>query len=203
MTNNNDNNDNTDIQISGISTGSDHYSKAIAYNHEFYLSGPVKEPEEYTDWFDKMRSCTENDTVYIYINSTGGLMDTALQFISVMSKCPAHIICVVEGSCMSAATMIFLQGDELHVSENTLWMFHNYSGGSFGKGGEMYDNIIFERSWSERLLHSIYQDFLTTDEINSMLNNKDIWMHGEDVIKRATAAMKARQLRQDNDNSND
>lgn len=184
-------NETTELQFC-TSEGSAMYSRPIAYNYDFYLSGPVLAASEYTDWFDKMRNATRNDNINIYINSGGGMTDTALQFMSVMAKCEAHITCSVEGSCMSAATMIFLQGDELHISENTLWMFHNYSGGSAGKGGEMFDNIMFERSWSERLLHSVYKDFLTDAEIKSMLDNKDIWMHGDEVIKRVSKAIKAR-----------
>jgi hypothetical protein len=30
----------------------------------------------------------------------------------------------------------------------------------------------------------VYEDFLTEDEIKSMLNNKDLWMDGEEIIKR-------------------
>jgi len=183
-----------EISFGGLTKN--YFVKNVGRNLEFYLSGPVKEPSEYIEWFDAMRHASENDEVFIYINSGGGIMDTALQFMRVMAECRAHITCSVEGSCMSAATMIFLQGDSLLISENSLWMFHNYSGGTMGKGGEMYDNILFERDWSDKLLHSIYEDFLTKDEITSMLNNKDIWMHGEEVIKRATVALKARSARE-------
>jgi ATP-dependent protease ClpP protease subunit len=65
-----------------------------------------------------------------------------------------------------------------------MFMFHNYSGGTIGKGGEMYDNIVHERKWSEKLLREIYNNFLTEEEIVSVLNNKDIWMDGDEVIKR-------------------
>jgi hypothetical protein len=65
-----------------------------------------------------------------------------------------------------------------------MFMFHNYSGTVIGKGGEMLDQLQHERVWSEKLLRNVYEDFLTEDEIKSMLNNKDLWMDGEEVIKR-------------------
>jgi hypothetical protein len=40
---------------------------------------------------------------------------------------------------MSAATMIFLCADTYEVSEHSMFMFHNYSSATFGKGGEMFD----------------------------------------------------------------
>jgi ATP-dependent protease ClpP protease subunit len=85
---------------------------------------------------------------------------------------------------MSAATMVFLCADGFEVSGHSMFMFHNYSGGTIGKGGEMYDNIVHERKWSEKLLREIYNNFLTEDEIVSVLNNKDIWMDGDEVIER-------------------
>jgi len=38
----------------------------------------------------------------------GGNLDTAIQFIRVLGETQAEVITSVEGSCMSAATMIFL-----------------------------------------------------------------------------------------------
>jgi ATP-dependent protease ClpP protease subunit len=90
----------------------------------------------------------------------------------------------VEGACMSAATMIMLSTENIEVSDNSMFMFHNYSGAAIGKGGEMYDNIVHERLWSERLLRDVYDGFLEEDEINQILDNKDIWMDSEQVRTR-------------------
>jgi ATP-dependent protease ClpP protease subunit len=90
----------------------------------------------------------------------------------------------VEGACMSAATMIMLAADNIDISDNSMFMFHNYSGGVIGKGGEMYDNIIHERQWSEQLLRDVYDNFLEEDEIQQILDNRDIWMDSDEVVKR-------------------
>jgi ATP-dependent protease ClpP protease subunit len=102
----------------------------------------------------------------------------------VMAESQANILTSVEGACMSAATMVFLSGDGFEISEHSMFMFHNYSGGTIGKGGEMYDNIMYERKWSDRFMRSVYAGFLTDDEIKSILENKDIWMEPEEVFKR-------------------
>lgn len=159
-------------------------NKPVASLHTFYLSGTIESPEEYITWFEIMRNAGENDIIQININSPGGDLFTAIQFLRAIADTPAHVICSVEGACMSAATMIFLTADTFEVSEHSMFMFHNYSSATFGKGGEMYDNIIHERKWSEHLLRRIYADFLNEDEIASLLANKDIWMDGEEVLKR-------------------
>jgi ATP-dependent protease ClpP protease subunit len=94
---------------------------------------------------------------------------------------------------MSAATLVFLSGDRYELSDHTMFMFHNYSSGTIGKGGEMYDQITHFRSWSEKLFTSFYKDFLTTDEIKSMLDNKDIWLDAEEVAKRLENRVKVQE----------
>ena len=172
---------------------SNSFSKPVAQLHEFYLSGPVLDAEEYIDWFDCIRNASSVDTIRIYINSPGGDLYTTLQFLRVMSDTEATVVTSVEGACMSAATMIFLHGHMQEVTPHSLFMFHNYSAGTFGKGGEMYDQLQFERRWSENFMTEVYADFLTPEEIQSMLNNKDIWMDSEEVVKRLTELQKKRE----------
>jgi ATP-dependent protease ClpP protease subunit len=167
-----------------LNTGKGSFSKVIGNLYEFYLSGEIEEANEYTEWFDTIRNARATDTVKIYINSCGGDLYTALQFLRVLSETDAHVITSVEGACMSAATMIFLHGDEFEVTPHSLFMFHNYSAGVFGKGGEMFDQLQFERAWSENFLREVYHDFLTPEEIKSMLDNKDIWMTSQQVMAR-------------------
>jgi ATP-dependent protease ClpP protease subunit len=168
------------------------FSKPVAQLHEFYLSGPVLDAEEYVEWFDVIRNASEVDTVRIYINSPGGDLYTTLQFLRVMSDTSATVVTSVEGACMSAATMIFLHGHAHEITPHSLFMFHNYSAGTFGKGGEMYDQMQFERKWSENFMSAVYKDFLSTEEIQSMLNNRDIWMTSEEVAQRLEKLQTAR-----------
>lgn len=170
--------------LSLLSGDSSAETRPIGLLHSFYLSGVIEEPKEYVEWFDTIRNAGEHDVVKIHINSPGGDLFTAIQFMRVMAESNASIVISVEGACMSAATMIFLAGENFEVSEHSMFMFHNYSGMAIGKGGEMYDNIVHERKWSENILRSVYEDFLNEDEIKSILDNKDIWMDGQEVIKR-------------------
>ena len=169
------------------------FTKPVAHVHEFYLSGPIQDAEEYIEWFDVIRNAGSTDTIRIYINSPGGDLFTTLQFLRVMSETDATVVCSVEGACMSAATMIFLHGHTQEVTPHSLFMFHNYSAGTFGKGGEMYDQLQFERTWSENFMTEVYEDFLTPEEISSMMHNKDIWMGSDEVVNRLKAMAKKRE----------
>ena len=168
------------------------YKKVVAQLYEFYLSGAITEPEDYVEWFDTIRNATENDTVKIYINSQGGMVDTAIQFMRVLSETDAHVVCSIEGSCMSAATMVFLCAQEFEITPFSLFMMHNYSGGMFGKGAELYDQAVFERKWSTEYFRYIYKDFLEESEITSLLDNKDIWLGSNEVMERCQKLANAR-----------
>lgn len=156
----------------------------IGFIFNIYLSGDIKSSEEYLDAFEVIRNAQQNDIVYIHINSHGGDVSTTIQFIRCMGDSKAHIVCSVEGYCMSAATMIFLCGNSFEISDHSVFMFHDYSGGTFGKGGEMYDQITHERKWTEGILQDIYQNFLNKEELESLIGGKDIWMTAKEVSSR-------------------
>ncbi len=151
---------------------------------DFYLSGNIGEATDYIDWFQKIRSARQTDLINIHINCPGGNLFTTVQFLQVLSECNAHIVMNVSGACMSAATLIFLMGDEFVVNDHSAFLFHNYSGGMIGKGGEMYSNVVHDRKWSEKLFRSQYQDFLTAEEISQLVDDKDIWMDAATVVER-------------------
>lgn len=160
------------------------FAQPIATVVNLYLCGEIKPAEEYIEWCQLFRHASENDVIYIRINSEGGDLFSALQLVRAIQESSATVIASVEGICMSAATLIFLSADRFELSDHTMFMFHNYSSGAFGKGGEMYDQITHFRGWSEKLFNSFYKDFLTKDEIKAMLDNKDIWMDADEVAKR-------------------
>lgn len=179
------------LQGAGKQQQKDYFTKQVGNVHEFYLSGEIESPENYIEWFDAIRHAGEGDAVKIYINSPGGDLMTAIQFMRVLAETNAMTIASVEGACMSAATMIFLCCEQFEVTPHSMFMFHNYSGGAFGKGGEMIDQLQHERVWSEALLREVYADFLTEAEITSMLDNKDLWMDGNQVIERLNSRNEA------------
>jgi ATP-dependent protease ClpP protease subunit len=171
--------------------------KPLGHLYTMYICGEILSADNYIEHFEIIRNADEHDAVKLHINSYGGDLMTAIQFLRAMAESEATIIASVEGQCMSAATMIFLAAHSYEISEHSLFMFHNYSGGTMGKGGEMYDHIINERKWSEKIVHRVYEGFLTEGEIQSILDNKDIWMDGEEVIKRIEAKLEQQKAIQD------
>ena len=180
-----DNIDNNILDIAGLAGGGDYFAnRSVASIHEFYLSGQIGPATDYTNWFDIIRRAHPNDVVKIHINSYGGDLFTAIQLMRALNDCQATVVTSCEGACMSAATLVYLTADSFEVSQHSMFMFHNYSSGCFGKGGEMFDQIVHEKKWAEQIMRTEYSDFLSSKEIDSILDGKDLWMDGEQVTKR-------------------
>lgn len=156
----------------------------VRVDYDFYISGPIQSPENYIEEFDLIRNAQEDDIVMMHINTPGGNLDTAIQFMRVMNESAATIVSSIEGYCMSAGTILFLKADEFMVSPHSMIQCHNYSGGMIGKGHEIFDQAIFEKDWSVKLLNDVYDQFLTQTEIDSIILGKDLWLTSDETIKR-------------------
>lgn len=158
--------------------------KVMGSLHEFYISGEIESPECYVDMFDIVRHARPDDECKFYLNSCGGDLFTAIQFLRVLSESNAGITVSVEGACMSAATLLLLAADTVEITPHSSIMFHDYSSGMWGKGGDMHRQVQHERKWSETMFREVYEDFLSTPEIDAMLDGKEIWMTSDEVIVR-------------------
>jgi ATP-dependent Clp protease protease subunit len=165
------------------------YARPVSNLYSFYLF-EVGSPESYADWFETMRQAGEHDLVKIHINSPGGNLNTTIQLMRCMAECQATVVASVEGECMSAATMVLMQADMAEISDHSMFMFHNYSGGAIGKGGEIFDKVSFEKPWIEGIMRDCYEHFLSDEEIEKMLDGKDYWMDSEEVTERLQAKAK-------------
>lgn len=174
----------TDIELNSTINSGIIQRKVTSSMYEFYLSGEITSPDNYIEWFNTIRHALPDDTIKIYINSGGGDLFTGIQFLRTLSETEALVIVSVEGLCASAATLVFLAADMFEISAHSSFLFHNYSSGVWGKGGEQYAQVTHQRRWSEQLLNSVYKDFLSREEICSLLDNKDIWLSSEEAAER-------------------
>lgn len=158
--------------------------------HHFYISQNIEEPEKYIEMIHRIKTAGPDETVYIYLNNGGGRLDTAVQLINAMRMSQAKIVTVVEAEAHSASTMLFLCGDEFMIHDNCSMMFHNFSGGMYGKGNEMKLQIDATTKWFEKLAKSIYYPFLSYSEIQNMIDGKDLWMESDEIRKRLKKMVK-------------
>ena len=162
------------------------------YIHQLHLKTPIKDPEDYIEWVQIIRSASENDRIELHLNTPGGDIYTAIELLHAFACTEAHVHVVCSGIVASAGTVLMTVGDSFEINPHTTFMFHNYSGGTICKGNEMAIKIEYERQWSKSFMHDVYEGLLTSEEIDDLLDGRDYWLSAEDVSDRLEAMVEAR-----------
>ena len=148
-----------------------------------YINEEVYEVDTYNE-LCYMLEHTKARQVRLYMNNGGGNMETMVSIIASMGKCKAEIVGVLSGCVASAATMLALHCDKLEIADYTGWLTHYYSGGFGGKGNELKARHDFESVEIPKMFRQIHKGFLSTTEINRVIDGKDIWLNKEQVLER-------------------
>jgi ATP-dependent protease ClpP protease subunit len=158
--------------------------------HHFYLTGEVGEPELYIDMVHAIRMAGSEEAVVIHLNTNGGNLATGVQLVNAIEASQAHVICIVEGECHSLGTLIFLAADEFMVHDHCMMMFHNFSGGVFGKGHEQMSQLQATQEWFSTLARKLYIPFMTEEEFQKILDGQDMWIQSDEIRKRLLTMVK-------------
>ena len=150
----------------------------------FYISGEIEEPRHYTEMVHQIRAALPNEAIHIHLNTPGGRIDSGVQIINAIKASQGHVVTHLEGEVCSMGAVLFLAGDEMVVYDNCLMMFHNYSGGSFGKGHELKASVDAADRWYTTLLADICLPFLSEDELDRIIKGEDLWMQSNEIGPR-------------------
>jgi len=152
--------------------------------YSIYLNKEVGEAEHYRKMFNLLRTSSSDDRFIIYLNNFGGYVHTGIDIINSMKACRGKTVAVVSGPLYSMAPLIALSADKLIIEANTFFMFHDYSGGTSGKGHEQHASITHEKPFFDEMFHSVTNKFLTPKEIRGVNKGRDLYLKREDIMKR-------------------
>lgn len=160
----------------------------ITYDEEeksfnIYITDVITGPEDYTNVFDTFLLAHEDETIRVLLATPGGRLDTVNKIRGLSSMTKARTIAIV-GDVASAGTILALSFDEMIVLPNIEFMVHNYSGGVFGKGHELYTHAKFLQNEMPKIFTDFYKDFLTPEEIEEVLSGQDLYLNAEQVAER-------------------
>lgn len=156
-----------------------------------YLASPIEEPDLYNQLCHLLNVATEEMTIILDINTPGGSIDSAVKILHSLSKTKAHTKAIITGTVASAGTIIALSCDELEIAKYTQFMIHNYSTGTQGKGHEVMAYIQFTDKNLKSTFKEIYKDFLTEEEMDSVIKGEDLWLNSEEVQERWNSMKKS------------
>lgn len=154
-----------------------------------YITELDDDPKNHIEAIDMIRTAEEEDVVEIMLTSPGGRCDIADMYVSAIADSKAKIITRAIGECCSAATTIFLAGDERVCDNGCYFMFHNVQ---FGIGGDSA-NVFAKSKFYERLFkeksYGVMSEVLTTEELDELFDRAgEVYLTADEMRERLAAA---------------
>lgn len=156
----------------------------VGEHTDIYLTAAVEAPEEYNELCYILEHAYVSETITLHINNGGGYIDSGFMIIDALKRSKASTTAKLSGTVASAATIIALACDNVDIADHTAFMIHNYSGGVQGKGNEMKAQMDFTHAGLKSAFKVIYGGFLTEDEMEDVIADRDMWLTKKEVEKR-------------------
>ena len=160
------------------------YARPSTFSYTMFIDDEINQPSNYRDEFDVLHSAQKGDEIIININSSGGQLDTTLQFISAINSCQGHVITQLAGQACSGAAMILLSGHEIRVSHLSEVMAHSVTAGYHGKVSDVVAFAVHHEKHTTAIMTDIYGGFLTEDELSDLHNGREFWMQSDEFLAR-------------------
>lgn len=156
-------------------------STLISQHIQYNLYDDIDSFDTYTDFFEEMALLNNKDKVTLRINSGGGRIDVGHMIVQAIQETKAFVSCIVAHASYSMASIIALSGDELLMLPNSLLMFHNYSTGMGGKGGELIQGALASDEYIRSIMNDVCTPFLSRDEMRQIAQDRDIYVKYSDA----------------------
>ena len=154
------------------------------HTHLVFIDDDIVAPSAYRDVIHCLATCSENDSVNMLVNSSGGRTDSIWQVIEAMKGCRGDVSVTVIGAAYSAASMLACMAPECYIAESAEFMLHTAHYGSIGTVPNVKGQTDFATRQINRLLDQAYTGFLTPKELEELKNGKEFWFDAEESGKR-------------------
>lgn len=133
---------------------------------------------------DSIKEFGEIDDLDVRINSPGGNVFDGVTIYNRLKQLDANVTVYVDGLAASIASIIAMAGDEIILSEGTLFMVHSPMTGVYGNQRDMEETIQLLDTIEEEMI-TIYakKSGLPRSEIRSLLH-AETWMTSEEAIEK-------------------
>lgn len=156
----------------------------LGTSFDFYLTSDIEDAANYDEWIQICAKASSYDLIVVHINCFGGRLDTAIQIHDMLKETKADVCVTIEGACCSGASLIAMAGRNVKVFPNSYMMIHSWTGGTYGKFGNIIENTEFQKKWFSDVIKRNYNEFLTTSEIKNVLDGKDLYFDAKEIEAR-------------------
>lgn len=159
------------------------------HSHDYIvrMAREISEPDDFADEFQLFAGAGPKDTVHLQVVSYGGRVDTCHMVRRAIEECEAKVTGWIGPMCASAAGAIILACDEWEVDDMSSFMVHtgSYATG-WGKSPDVVAYAAHQDKMTTKFIRTTYTGFLTEEEILKVLDGKEFWFEGEELIERLT-----------------
>lgn len=151
----------------------------IKFWHEFEDDASL-----YNSYFEVLQKAREEDTIIFYFNSGGGSVHTLFLFLDALRNCKSKNIIAKVNFAASAAALMALFCDNIEFTMGSTLMLHNFSILLHGKSQELESSFVHFKKQFHDVMRLICKRVLSNEEIEQMINGKDFYFSGEEVVSR-------------------
>ena len=123
------------------------------------------------------------ENINVYINSNGGVVDTAIAINNALRRHKAKVTVNIDGIAASAATLITCAGDTVKMPKNALFMIHNPSTIAMGDSEEMRKQADVLEKYKNSITETYLQKVNIDKEKLSELMDSESWLSAEEALK--------------------
>ncbi|MGZ8888031.1 MAG: ATP-dependent Clp protease proteolytic subunit [Halobacteriota archaeon] len=151
------------------------------------INKAIRHVSQFSDAIQVLEIAGPEDEVVIKLSTPGGSIDATDAFIHALRKCNAPVHMIATGGVHSAGSAILLEAESFELSENFSSLLHCGGCGTVGNTNEVIAQAAFLTHFMPTFMRNTYEGFLTPEEIEKLIEGKDIWLTAEQWVARYEA----------------
>lgn len=171
------------------------FKKVNESETELYIYGDIRKKDWIDSWFGTGQDSTDafslkdalsavdTPNLTVRINSYGGSVSEGLAIYSLLSEFKGHLKTIVDGFACSAASVIFMAGQERVVPENGLLMIHNawsYAEGDANVMKKMAEDL--EKITQPSINIYVNKTGLPEEQVKKMMDREE-WITSQEAFE--------------------
>ena len=174
-------------------------------NHGVHYSVNVSQvfgsPHLFDEVIHLLSVATPEDIINFNINSNGGDFYSLVALRNAIRQTEAQVYMNLLGMAASAGSALFLENaDGYKIHEDSCMMIHSMQCGTgYTDANTIATRAEHNKKINERFVRNTYKDFLTEDEIEGVLNSKEIYLEDFEIRERLEKREQIKAQRQSQD----
>jgi len=156
----------------------------LSNEYDVSIRDDIDSNDYFADLIELLRTATQEDVFHLYFSTDGGMLDATQELLAAMSVTEATVVGHLVNKAISAGSIIFLNCHEWQVYAGSHMMIHQMSYSAGGGNQNVKGQVDFYARMNEKLVKNTYTGFLTPEEIQDVLNGKDVYLEDVEVAER-------------------